>query len=720
LFRRAREILNEIESSVFYRGHHRTERADLVRGFELCFAFRMIKVSASAFATAAHLGRIASGSMKVSGARCMKTFIPSSPCFLGLLVLAVFSVSADAPPQLDPPRRAANGAVDLDLRGIAGATYAVDASTNLSSWFLLFSGIATNGVFSIRHDSASNFAAMFYRGRSAAERLPAVTVGPRADTNTSVISVMSLAGGATTLFGADGTRYMLTVPTNSMPEPTVFTMSEVTNIVGMPFAGPMIGAVRIEPGNLALWGTASLEITFPPTVDRRKIASFTARSDGSAFQLTLDRVKTNRVVIQVSRGGIYGSSIVTEAELADAARRDIGPATAPSVAPKKPSGGGEALTTNATDCQAAKKASAQALAQQIGAALAARSQASAVKLAAERQKQLSGATDDSSTVLAELADDICNFYNSDVAPHWPEATSNCAAGKVVTQFALSLARQLQLLGAHEDCIDFSSIPFCAMFANCLNEIEECCNAGNRGSAKVAEVLGLQRQDQLLGLDCISDARAQEVIDACSSNIWTGSFSITVSGHTNSTQTSTSGTRIQIGNFQSTFDGSVIESTEHGSLDVGFILELRVVGQISVIDFQSDSTETFGCNGIYDLQSDEVVAAGNAEYVVSISTDPDGTYNLFEFNRTSTTFGVPAKETKVTLRIRRSCDPNTADTSENKTTRSDTVTLGRAMPVYQGTWTDQTVLSASQTAQDDGNDPALQQAAKWNFTRRKAP
>ena len=111
---------------------------------------------------------------------------------------------------------------------------------------------------------------------------------------------------------------------------------------------------------------------------------------------------------------------------------------------------------------------------------------------------------------------------------WAETASNCAAGKVVTQFALSLARQSQLMGG--DCIEFLDIPFCAMFGNCLNEIEECCNAGDRGSAKVAEVLGLERQDQLVGAGCIDQNRAQEVIDECSSNVWTGSFSLTANGY----------------------------------------------------------------------------------------------------------------------------------------------------------------------------------------------
>ena len=101
------------------------------------------------------------------------------------------------------------------------------------------------------------------------------------------------------------------------------------------------------------------------------------------------------------------------------------------------------------------------------------------------------------------------------------------------------------------------------------------------------------------------------------------------------------------------------------------------------------------------------------------TRPDGTYVLFEFNRTPTTFGVGAKETEMDLRITHSCDDQTPDKVVNHTTRSDTSALGRALPLYQGTWTDPNEISDNQTAEDTGNDPVLGLAAKWSFKRHKA-
>lgn len=639
------------------------------------------------------------------------------PNALFLALFNLFCAAAEAP-HFDPPQRLANGAVDLNLRGTAGASYAIDRSTNLFDWFLVASGIANNGVFSVRDDAASNYPTIFYRGRSATEQLPPITLELAVNTNTTVSSVMTLEGGSATLYGANGARYTLTLPTNSIPEPTVFSMSEVTNITNLPFAGPIIGAVRLDPPNLALWGAATLEITFRPNVDRRKIASFTTRNNGSAFQLTLDRVTTNRVLIPVTRAGVYGSSIVTEADIADAARRAIGEATAASIAAKKTEL--DNFTAQAADCQAAKKAAAQALANKISSALAVRWQADAAKVTAERQKQLTGTADDSPSVMGDIADDLCSFYQSDVAPHWSDAASNCAAGKVVTQFALNIERQLQLLGSQQDCIQLSSFPLCAMLGNCLDEIEECCIAGNRGSAKVADVWNLERQDQLLGSACISRDRAQQVIDECSSNIWTGSFTLTANSYTNTTRTSGFGTTTTVDSYKSKFEGSVIESYESGSAAVGYTLQLRVSGQITIDELRSQSFRAVGCSGSDTLQSSETVVATNTEYTIYISTDPSGKYSLHELNQSPTKAGVDGKRTEIDLRITRSCNPDTPDIVSNRTTTSNVNETGYSLPFYQGTWTDPNEISGIQTFDDTGNQPVPKMSAQWNFKRRKSP
>jgi hypothetical protein len=259
-----------------------------------------------------------------------------------------------------------------------------------------------------------------------------------------------------------------------------------------------------------------------------------------------------------------------------------------------------------------------------------------------------------------------------------------------------------------------------MLDNCLDEIEECCIAGTRGSAKVAEVLGLERQDQLLVSGCISLDRAQQVIDECSSNIWTGSFSLTANAYTNTTKTSSFGTTVTVDSYKSKFEGAVIESYESGSPAVGSSIQLRVSGQISIDQLHSQSLQAVGCNGSDTLQSTETVVATNTVYVIYISTDPSGKYSLYELNQSPTKAGVDGKRTGIDLRITHSCNPDTPDIVSNRTTTSSVNETGYSMPFYQGTWTDPNEISGIQTFDDTGNQPELKMSAQWNFKRRKSP
>jgi hypothetical protein len=193
----------------------------------------------------------------------------------------------------------------------------------------------------------------------------------------------------------------------------------------------------------------------------------------------------------------------------------------------------------------------------------------------------------------------------------------------------------------------------------------------------------------------------------------------VNGSTNTTKTSSFGTSIQTDSYNSTFEGSVIESKETGSPAVGYTIQLRVFGQISIQQLHSQSFQGVGCSSSYTLQSGETVVATNTEYAVSIITDPSCKYTLYELNRTPTEIGVPGKRTDIDLRITHSCNPDTPDIVSNRTTRSDTNEDGYSLPIYQGTFTDPNEISGRQTFEDTGNQPVLKYSAQWDFKRRKS-
>jgi hypothetical protein len=508
-------------------------------------------------------------------------YFPGRLFTLSILGLMTLSRLPAAPFQLVTPRVLSNNAFELSLTGDLDAPYSIEASSNLSNWFLVSTGIATNGLLTIHHDAASNYPALFYRGKGTNGSLPPLTVGLKTDTNFSVSTLVSLDGGSGVLFSPSGTRFTLNLPSNSIPDAQIITMTLVTNITGLPFARGTLGAIVIEPADLFFWGAASLEITFPTNTDRREVISFFCHGDGSSFQLTPDRVSTNRVVIGVTHAGTFGSSLATTQELANAASIATGTGQPSGLALAAGRRGIGRHGPVPPDCFPEEQLAANQARAEIDDARAQTEIRVAALLGAERHRELVGESDDSSAVLAQVAAILCEFYNNQIAPRWPAGTNNCALAEVLTLNTLGLERMRQLLGAdpNDTCTAMSNIPFCAIYKNCLEEIRQCCANGMRGPQKVAAVFGLERQDQLLGLDCISQAEAQEVIDLCSSNVWTGTFSMVETGSRITSTNIVGGpgstlVTTSISEYTSRFEGAIEESQEGGAPEVGYLVELR--------------------------------------------------------------------------------------------------------------------------------------------------
>ena len=651
----------------------------------------------------------------------------SSGTFLALGILGLLPILPlrSDPLRLGPPVILSNRAVELNLTGQAGTGYSVEASLNFSNWFLVSSGIATNGVLSVRHDAASNFPALFYRAKGTNTSLPPLTVSLKTDTNLNISTLVSLAGGSGVLYGRDGTRFTLNLPSNSIPDAGMLTMTLVTNIGGLPFARGILGAVLLEPTNLVFWGAAALEITFPTNTDRREVVSFFSRGDGSSFQLTPDRVGTNRSVIPVTRSGTFGSSLATASELASAAR--IGTVSGQQLRTALAKKSGPRSSTS--ECFPEKQAAADAVAAQIDAARDAKSREIAALLGAAREKQMLGETDDSSGVLAQVADELCAFYTSQIAPRWTAASGNCALGKVLIQNTLGIERQRELLGANDDCTAISNIPFCDIFESCLQDTSECCGRGMKGSAKVAEVLGLQRQDQLLGLNCIDEAEAQQVIALCSSNAWTGTFSLTARGVLSMSTNQAGTTTTTITDYKSDFNGYINES-----VDGGFPLsyaDLTIVGVLDIHDhFERTVTRgPYPCSSgnsdsyIKLEQADQIVAT-NTTYKVFVGINEDKTFQLTAYNLEegpSHPGGAPWGTYK-TLTYSRQTQCDGAATVNSFTQSSKSSDTGRGFNLLfadRMPMTSSNVVSGTFIVKGDLNSPVpIVYTFKWNFIRQE--
>jgi len=647
---------------------------------------------------------------------------------LGLLVSAALSLLildklAAQQIRFRPPVLLSNRAVELSLTGTVAGSYAFEMSSNLSSWLLLSNGIATNSLLTIQHQGATNYPRLFYRAHST---VPPLTVGVQRDTNVTVTTLVSIGGGHGVLYGRDGTRFTLTLASNSTPDPQIITVKLVTNLTSLPFARGALGTILIEPTNLVLWGAATLEIDLATNIDKREIISFRANRDGSGFQITPDRVRTNRVVIPITQSGIYGSALATAAELANAAVIEI--AGGLSFAPLAFTPGFKIKPAfiGAPECFPAKQQAADAARSQLDRALAEKSRQIEAALGALRHSQPPGFTEDTLSMLTPITDDLCTFYTSMILPRWANAaaTCNCPLGAVLMEFTLKMDRERQLLGASDQCINMEALPICALLHCCMADIRSCCEMGFKGSTKVAAIRAILREQSLLDYgDCVTFAEAKVAVNACSSNAWTGTFSIIESGRTNSTDSANGHVITDSVEYNATFDGMTVDSAETGSLP-SLQVQINFAGTQSGRDFTSKSILLSGTcppgsqrggSSSTQFDSQERVTAGETTYQVNLITQPGGTFLIFGNQiHSATNLSAPATYNVVAYKQTLSC--NGSDSTVNNSTTSPSSFSAVPLPFTTGTMTGSNIVSGTSTVVDTGITPSRTYLFKWYFER----
>lgn len=510
-------------------------------------------------------------------ARLSRCLVPQ----LGALLLAMcFPVCGQGLIRFEAPVLR-SGVPILTLLG-QETNYVVESSTDLRSWHAVLSAPSSNGRLSFLVLSSPNSDPTFYRARAGWAGLPGpLTVRPTADPKALVTSLVTPArGGELTLLATNGLTFTLSVPPAIVTEATTLTMTRVTNVTGSPFAAGILGAVRLEPENLPLFGAAVLTISYPAGVDRRRVASFTCGNDGSAFHLTLDRAYADRVTIPVTHLGTVGACLATLTELT---RREVPPVPV-NFAPKLAEGARSVTTMSPPVVQGSGSAVQCFPGEVLMASLRRRQimdlqtpivESLARSLTIQRQKQLAGATEDAPQAPGDLGELICDFYISAVSLLWKEAEHNCPLAQALAQITLGYARQLQLTGYWDSggaCVDEMSVPWCTFMHGCIQETEDCCRLAGPNPARVLEILATGRQDALMGGACLSAADLLNAIDTCTNMPWNGAIRMVGRGQRSITTPLTDplgkpvGTETQEQTSETEIQGGLIQSDEDWDLD----------------------------------------------------------------------------------------------------------------------------------------------------------
>jgi hypothetical protein len=640
-------------------------------------------------------------------------------------------ISAAEPPTLTANLLAAGNAVRLELHGTTGTNYTIESSVDLSAWTRVADGLAQNGVFGAEISLATGGPRRFFRGREAAGATTFPTnVVLAANTNLSVTSIVTTNGGSAVLYSPNGTRFTFTVPPFTLPEAQLITVTLVTNVGGLPFAGGLLGAVRLEPEGLDLWGAGTLQITLPPTLDRRKIVSFGANADGTEFHLTPDRVTTNGVLIPITQLRVYGSAVAELSELraATLATFDAFAAADPDSTP----GSLRAASINLNDCFPEETEIARLIGRNLNRNMRSMSQDLASLLAEARQNQLLGVTEDtfdSGDLLNAGEDAACRYMRTQIQPYFVDATSNCALMKVLLIKVLGIERQRQIIGAEPNPACGSALddfPLCAALQNCLKEIELCCVGGRKGPAKIAEIHALARQDQLLGTGCLSSSAIDDAVDACSSNAWTGQLVFNAHAEKVETTGDARVTQVTTERYSAQFSGEVWESQEIIFPGIGGTVTLRIRGQITYDDYYNQTTDVTGdCGGSHEVDESRTVSAAQTWFRVDLSINTNGTYSLLAAHHDAATglAGAEATETDSFYRRfgRKEFTDQGSQCIDHVESRTDThrdIAFIPPVTLFNGAMTDERTVTGTATIEKFIDSPPTDGKYQWSFERRR--
>ncbi|PYE52720.1 hypothetical protein [Deinococcus yavapaiensis] len=236
------------------------------------------------------------------------------------------------------------------------------------------------------------------------------SVSPAPDYSASVGNVISASGGGTlATVGADGAKYTLTFPPNALAEDTQITMTPLASIGGLPFGGPLAGAVKLEPDGLQLYQYATLTISPAAPLAAGEISPFSFRGPGVDLDVPALGADTTlqRYTLKLSHFSGYGVASGTDAERA-------------ALAARAAQYGTEAVASEIRDLLNRERLAA--LADQPG-----------------------------DPQFREKLDALMNrMYDENVAPYLADASSNCTIGRSLVPSFLNFVRQAELIGGGHD------------------------------------------------------------------------------------------------------------------------------------------------------------------------------------------------------------------------------------------------------------------------------
>ena len=152
-----------------------------------------------------------------------------------------------------------------------------------------------------------------------ASRLPAgdpLDVKVSVDEARAATATIGALGGSLAATAADGTVFTLEIPAGALMGDTDVTVTPVTGIDGLPFAGGLQGAVQFGPDGLELLKPASLSIAPTRSVSGTDLTGFGWRAQGDDFHMEPVVTEGGGLVLEVLHFSGAGTGSATDEERA--------------------------------------------------------------------------------------------------------------------------------------------------------------------------------------------------------------------------------------------------------------------------------------------------------------------------------------------------------------------------------------------------------------------
>ena len=615
-----------------------------------------------------------------------------------------------------------NNKTTISLAGIpATNTIRLESSANLIDWSFLFSGPPDNTGALIFSDPRDNTARQFYRAIASNLPPPPIALIPTADTNQTISTLKTTNGGSCFLGLENSGLITLTFPPNTLLNPTLVTMTRVTNLSGLPFARGMIAAVQIQPTNAVFFGAATLEITFPTNapLDRREVMSFKSANNGLGFTLAPDRVTQKSAALPIINLGLFGSALATTQEFSDLKRSVAASPAATKKIPRlsdPPPPVPSRFFNASLHCFPERVMEAQAIETELQLSLSSLSSTVELLRAEGRRNQQSTDFDDPQID----SDAACVYYNDHIKPLFPQVGENCSLLQVLAGATLSVARQWQLLGG-TNCPgleNLSELPVCAGARACLDEIKQCCELDLRNrNLYRQDLLSLLRSEQLLGLEnsagCVSPDEISQQLQACSDLAWNGYVVVTETANYSQANDESSYTH----ELESSYSGAVTEAVDIGGIAALFTLRGALASKDLAITVTQNQCIFPRCGIAYDITdiTAQGVHGGSASLTFT-GTGTNATYSLTVYSG-----GGPYAPERTLFKTTSYVCATCAQVTTYLTNSSPTGGSFESLSQYTAHITDTNMISGSASVTNRFEQNVDRIATfHWRFTRSPSP